>query len=751
MSNGYTHKRSLKRERSQTPPPPAIRIRKLKPPKNNRCKKQRGSITKEAFLAECKPLELNIRRTRSQAATPSPQRRQRRHARKPDHHVATHTSEYNAYLQKRVEKNKKDLEQAAKDQALWIAIDKCNSNLVRTAIKAGALVNTCNTHGETPLIRCIQKGWYEGLICLLKLGADINSRVNNTTKGEYRFSPFTYAYYHKNRKFKLAALKALAKKGDENTKGFPIATALNMAIRERDYKVIHAMYPDEAEEIIERVERNRLKTPAAYRHYLAKQQAAAGTFVTEEEDVKEACYEEPVFTVTAAPQPVVATRKPRSLKIQPRRRQAHTNSQKTRNLQGKENKTPRSVPKPSTTRRKEERVRIVIGKPINATKKGIVPAVVQALVPVADHTDFVYETKSKKDRSQSFMVVQQQKAPKSDAVKRWERKVEQHAHRKPCRSLLLREMPNKHECVICSYEVTLPNSAAKYHLYLPCEHGREMHKWCLRTWYETQASSEKTCPICVSTKIKNLNPQLLAAAAEGNTTKVAELLDKGANIETKNDLVQTPLLLAIEHGHVEVVKQLLKAGAKTDIYNHYRETPVLGPLFQALELAKTNKAYAFEIMDLLTQHNKELINSVNMEKLTVLQVAVAEQNIYAVKKLIALGANVNYISEVEPDTDEGYVEFEYALAIAVRLNNLELITLLLEAGANIALHKEIPEVPSLTSLAAATGNLELFMFLIKAGASATSDDYALYYQVSGDKVWTTARRAYRYLSSFIAT
>jgi ankyrin repeat protein len=43
---------------------------------------------------------------------------------------------------------------------------------------------------------------------------------------------------------------------------------------------------------------------------------------------------------------------------------------------------------------------------------------------------------------------------------------------------------------------------------------------------------------------------------------VKQLLDKGANLESKDKYGRTPLLWAAEKGHEAVVKQLLDKGAK---------------------------------------------------------------------------------------------------------------------------------------------------------------------------------------------
>ena len=59
-----------------------------------------------------------------------------------------------------------------------------------------------------------------------------------------------------------------------------------------------------------------------------------------------------------------------------------------------------------------------------------------------------------------------------------------------------------------------------------------------------------------------LNAELHTAAREGNTEEVERLLDRGVNIEAKDNMGWTPLLLAAQEGNTETVELLLDRGAK---------------------------------------------------------------------------------------------------------------------------------------------------------------------------------------------
>ncbi|SKB03966.1 ankyrin repeat domain-containing protein [Aeromicrobium choanae] len=69
--------------------------------------------------------------------------------------------------------------------------------------------------------------------------------------------------------------------------------------------------------------------------------------------------------------------------------------------------------------------------------------------------------------------------------------------------------------------------------------------------------------------------RLLAAAREGDADAAALALRAGADLETRNELRQTPLLLASTHDHVAVARLLVALGADPDALDHQHDTPWL--------------------------------------------------------------------------------------------------------------------------------------------------------------------------------
>jgi ankyrin repeat protein len=83
------------------------------------------------------------------------------------------------------------------------------------------------------------------------------------------------------------------------------------------------------------------------------------------------------------------------------------------------------------------------------------------------------------------------------------------------------------------------------------------------------------------------NNPLLQAAAQGNTAVVQQLLDKGANIESKDKNGYTALILAAVFNNTEVVKLLLARGANIEAKNNDGNTALIWAAFKdKLEVVK---------------------------------------------------------------------------------------------------------------------------------------------------------------------
>lgn len=96
--------------------------------------------------------------------------------------------------------------------------------------------------------------------------------------------------------------------------------------------------------------------------------------------------------------------------------------------------------------------------------------------------------------------------------------------------------------------------------------------------------------------MKDLDRQLLAAAAEGNTQKVKQLIQQGADVNAKNESNETALHLACAGEHKETVMALYNANAFTELHDNRGKKPIqrahfMGTTYRALYSALENEDY----------------------------------------------------------------------------------------------------------------------------------------------------------------
>lgn len=166
---------------------------------------------------------------------------------------------------------------------------------------------------------------------------------------------------------------------------------------------------------------------------------------------------------------------------------------------------------------------------------------------------------------------------------------------------------------------------------------------------------------------------LWGAAATGNLQMCRLLLKHGADLNAMNDICATPLSIAINNGHDEIIDFLLKQGARVD----------------------------FEIPPAETI---QLENFDELGGVTPLYIAVGNQDIGTIKKLLKRGANVNRTGR------NGFTP----LKRAAYMGYLDVVKILLKAGAdpNIADHDNFTPLMNAT----AQEHTDIVKVLLKHGA-----------------------------------
>ncbi|XP_058508292.1 ankyrin repeat and SOCS box protein 9-like isoform X1 [Solea solea] len=167
---------------------------------------------------------------------------------------------------------------------------------------------------------------------------------------------------------------------------------------------------------------------------------------------------------------------------------------------------------------------------------------------------------------------------------------------------------------------------------------------------------------CVNLNTLDQVSPLHGACVQGHLACAKLLMENGANLNSSTVDGQTPLTEACARGHVACVSLLLQHGA-TPAGTSYTSSPI------HRAAAKGHP----ECIGPLVQHGADVDQQIDQSG-SPLHVACSNQHLSAVRKLLQLGANVN-----------NSVSGDLPLHIAARLSNPELVSLLLDHGADRSL------------------------------------------------------------------
>jgi hypothetical protein len=133
----------------------------------------------------------------------------------------------------------------------------------------------------------------------------------------------------------------------------------------------------------------------------------------------------------------------------------------------------------------------------------------------------------------------------------------------------------------------------------------------------------------------DLNSELLSLAVSDNPDKIASIIDKGANIESKDRWGETALILSAGNGKVENVKILLEKGADINAVSGSKTTALMRAA------AKGNK----HVVEELIKSGADL-NRKNIKGFTALMMAAGEANYETVILLIKKRVDVNSKNDI---------------------------------------------------------------------------------------------------------
>jgi len=246
-------------------------------------------------------------------------------------------------------------------------------------------------------------------------------------------------------------------------------------------------------------------------------------------------------------------------------------------------------------------------------------------------------------------------------------------------------------------------------------------------------------------------PALHWAARVNHQELALLLLNAGADVNAASRYGLTPIHLAVQNHHVGMVRQLLEAGADTEAADGSGELP--------LHLAiRSGDA---PVLELLLSHGEQVDARDRSYGQTALMFAVREEKPLLARRLLEAGADVNaqsfageehrrvLPSEVPVGTSQGVginrsglpdrgmrypiIGMKTPLLFATRQGNLELVQMLVAAGADIELADANGITPLINAIlnhsvvnvnrSGKSDHLAIAKFLVAAGANVNAVDW----------------------------
>jgi ankyrin repeat protein len=222
---------------------------------------------------------------------------------------------------------------------------------------------------------------------------------------------------------------------------------------------------------------------------------------------------------------------------------------------------------------------------------------------------------------------------------------------------------------------------------------------------------------------------LMYAAASDHVDVMKLLIGKGkANLEIKHTNGGTALLEAATGGTINAMKLLIESGAQIDSTDDDGVTPLMAIAAQGSAGAQDFIIEALKKI-LSTEELTAHINLLSFSGGSSVMFAAAGGHVEGTKQLLELGAEINAISWSKPGyserlqkmIEEGLVQDEdphvdgvTALHVAAQAGHLEVVELLLEAGADVSLLDDASRTPLVLAVQGNYG--EVASALVKGGS-----------------------------------
>ncbi len=194
------------------------------------------------------------------------------------------------------------------------------------------------------------------------------------------------------------------------------------------------------------------------------------------------------------------------------------------------------------------------------------------------------------------------------------------------------------------------------------------------------------------------NQNIIHIAAEGGHSEIVKILiEKGANVNAKDNFERTAFHLASERGHLEIVQCLLVKGADVNAKVYWKRT--------ALHLA--SETGHLKTVQCLIDNGADVSAKDKLE-ISALHLASEKGHLEIVQYLNAKGADIN-----AKDEDK-----QTALHLASREGHLKNVQCLIEKGANVNAKDE--DNQTALHFASERGHLEIVQCLIANNADVNA-------------------------------
>ncbi|HEV8397986.1 MAG TPA: ankyrin repeat domain-containing protein [Vicinamibacterales bacterium] len=207
-----------------------------------------------------------------------------------------------------------------------------------------------------------------------------------------------------------------------------------------------------------------------------------------------------------------------------------------------------------------------------------------------------------------------------------------------------------------------------------------------------------TAAVIVTVTAAGGDGPLVKAVGAGDVQTVRALIKSGTDVNTRSGDGSTPLLWAAHNSNIEIARALIAAKATVDTPNDFGVTPLL-------EASRNGDA---PMVDLLLRAGADPKRA-HPEGETPLLSAARAGSVPTVRLLLARGVDVNHAEQFQQTT---------ALMWAAAEGHLDVVDLLLEAGADPNLKAHVTSLAERHNADHPTGGFTALMFAARAGNEA---------------------------------